>query len=264
MNKSFKIAYCFFLAGAVVLVSLTSVQADTLLLKNGHSVDGVVVRESEDSVTIDIGGGSVTFKRDEIQEVLRATPEEKARLHADWEKQKKEAEKQDELARARREKELDEWRRKSAEEEALRKATELEKRLIGANTQAVDMKSGEGGYVRVEALINGSASASLVVDTGSPVILLTSSYIKKLDLSAKELRKKRKVFVLNGENEVVDVILKSVRIGEVEEKDVQAFVLLESNAEVEKSSTDGLLGLSFLNRFHVTFDKDKNRILLRK
>ena len=58
------------------------------------------------------------------------------------------------------------------------------------------------------------------------------------------------------------VILKSVSIGAVEEKDVLAAVLLED--VVDTGIKDGLLGQSFLNRFTIKIDLKIMKMYLEK
>jgi hypothetical protein len=60
------------LALLLVLVASAAARAeDVVLLKNGREVRGKVVEERADAVKIDIGGGKITFRRDQIQEVRR-------------------------------------------------------------------------------------------------------------------------------------------------------------------------------------------------
>jgi clan AA aspartic protease (TIGR02281 family) len=102
--------------------------------------------------------------------------------------------------------------------------------------------------------------ASLIVDTGSPVVMLTSSFIKKLglDLSQSNVGS---VEILNGKYKAAEISLDNIKLGEVQAQNVSATVLLEDNAE---KINDGLLGLSFLSRFHFTLDQTGQKLILRK
>lgn len=49
------------------LMCLHWASADTLYFKNGRKINGTIVEETEDSITVDIGGGTVTHQKDEIK-----------------------------------------------------------------------------------------------------------------------------------------------------------------------------------------------------
>jgi clan AA aspartic protease (TIGR02281 family) len=115
------------------------------------------------------------------------------------------------------------------------------------------------GHLLADVLINGNIHASLVVDTGSPVVMLTSSFIKKLDLDLSQANTGY-VEVLNGKYKAAAVSLDSVKLGDAQAQDVNATVLLEDSNEIR----DGLLGLSFLSKFHFTLDQTGQKLILRK
>ncbi len=115
------------------------------------------------------------------------------------------------------------------------------------------------GHLLAEVLINGKIHASLVVDTGSPVVMLTSAFIQKLGLDLSQSNEGY-VEVLNGKYKAAAVSLNSVKLGGIQAQDVSAAVLLEDS----KGIKDGLLGLSFLSKFHFTLDQTGQRLILRK
>ena len=115
------------------------------------------------------------------------------------------------------------------------------------------------GHFLADVLINNTTHASLVVDTGAPMIMLNSSFIKKLDL---DLSQSGRGFVelLNGKYQAAAVLLSNVKMGGIQARDVSAAVLLENAKEVN----DGLLGMSFLSKFHFTLDQKGQKLILRK
>ena len=115
------------------------------------------------------------------------------------------------------------------------------------------------GHLLADVLINNTVHASLVVDTGSPVIMLTSAFIKKLDLDLSQSNKGY-VELLNGKYKAAEVSLNSVKLGDAQAQDVGATVLLENAKEIN----DGLLGLSFLSKFHFTLDEKGQKLVLSK
>jgi clan AA aspartic protease (TIGR02281 family) len=115
------------------------------------------------------------------------------------------------------------------------------------------------GHLLADVLINGDIHASLVVDTGSPVVMLTSSFVNKLGLDLSQSRTGY-VEVLNGKYKAAAVSLNSVKLGDAQAEDVAATVLLEDSNGIR----DGLLGLTFLSKFHFTLDQTDQKLILRK
>ena len=115
------------------------------------------------------------------------------------------------------------------------------------------------GHLLADVLINNKFHASLVVDTGSPVLMLTSSFIQKLGVDVSQSNMGY-VEVLNGRYKAASVSLNSVRLGEAHAQNVNATVLLQDVKEIN----DGLLGLSFLSKFHFTLDQKGQKLVLRK
>jgi len=119
------------------------------------------------------------------------------------------------------------------------------------------------GHFFVDVVLNNNVHASLIVDTGAPVVLLSSRFIQLLDLDVSTARKGT-VTVLNGKYKAAEISLNSLQLGDAEGTDITVAVLLEDNKEIESAFKDGLLGLSFLNKYHFTLDHEGQRLILRK
>jgi len=115
------------------------------------------------------------------------------------------------------------------------------------------------GHLLADVLINNNTHALLVVDTGSPLIMLTSTFIQKLGIDPGQSNTGY-VEVLNGKYKAAAVLLNSVKLGGLQAQDVGAAVLLEDNKDIK----DGLLGMSFLSKFHFTLDQTGQKLILRK
>jgi len=124
---------------------------------------------------------------------------------------------------------------------------------------SIPLTSDGQGHLLADVLINNTIHASLVVDTGSPVIMLTTAFIKKLDLDLSQSNMGY-VELLNGKYKAAAISLNSVTLGDAHAQDVSATVLLENANEIK----DGLLGLSFLSKFHFTLDQKGQKLILRK
>ncbi|MBF0511630.1 MAG: TIGR02281 family clan AA aspartic protease [Candidatus Omnitrophica bacterium] len=115
------------------------------------------------------------------------------------------------------------------------------------------------GHFLVEVLINNKVHASLVIDTGSPVVVLNADFVKKLDLDVNELAPGY-VELLNGRYRAGALSLNSVKIGDVEAHNIGTTVLIDENKDIK----DGLLGLSFLSKFHFNLDQTGQKLILKK
>lgn len=117
----------------------------------------------------------------------------------------------------------------------------------------------EAGLVTVRATLNGVADFVLVVDTGAARTILSRKAATRLDLDLlSPLREERLVGV--GQSPPVPVIwLDRIQVGieMVEGLEVSIFDLPPA------IQADGLLGLSFLRRFRITFDFDAGMLILR-
>jgi len=60
--------------------------ADTIFLRNGNTIDGIVTQETGTQVTLTLATGSMSVPKNSISAVERASEEENNRLQADWKK----------------------------------------------------------------------------------------------------------------------------------------------------------------------------------
>jgi clan AA aspartic protease (TIGR02281 family) len=136
---------------------------------------------------------------------------------------------------------------------------EADQRRSDAEGVAIPLTPDGQGHLLADVLINNKIHASLVVDTGCPVVMLTSSFIQKLGLDLSQSNTGY-VEILNGKYKAAEVSLNTVKLGAAQAGDVTATILLENAKEIK----DGLLGLSFLSKFHYTLDQTGQQLILRK
>ncbi len=136
---------------------------------------------------------------------------------------------------------------------------EADQRRKDTEGAIIPLVSDGQGHLLADVLINNKIQASLVVDTGSPVVMLTSSFVEKLGLDLGQSNKGY-VEVLNGKYKATAVSLDSIKLGGAQARDVATTVLLEDI----KGIKDGLLGLSFLSKFHFTLDQTGQKLILKK
>jgi clan AA aspartic protease (TIGR02281 family) len=71
---------------SLVLVILTTsfALADTIYLKNGRSISGVISGETDDQVVLQLGVGSTTLNKSSIRSIERSAAEENQTIEAKW------------------------------------------------------------------------------------------------------------------------------------------------------------------------------------
>lgn len=209
--------------------------ADTLYLKNGRSIEGIIKNEDKNSVVLDLGFGTINFGKDQIERIYKSNQEEIAKIHQKWEKERL----------------LAEERRKDQEfKEA------LEPKKIEFSKQA--------GGMLVKAVINQEFDASLILDTGASLVLLTRNAGEKLGINLED--KKDIVQLQLADGRKIDakfVLLESIKVQDAEAKNVETAILLDDSAG-EFGLKDGLLGMSFLNKFNFKIDQLHNHLILEK
>jgi clan AA aspartic protease (TIGR02281 family) len=209
--------------------------ADTIYLKNGRSIEGIIKSEDEDSIKLDIGIGTVGFKKSEIERITRSVQEESNEIRQKWERHRQETE------------------RKLKEEAKMR---EQQPKRIEV--------SKEKGHIFVNAILNKKVTVQLLMDTGASVIVLTHSIGEQLGINTDN-RQKDIVKLQLADGRKIDakyISLKSVTVQEVEATNVDAAVLLDDVGET--NFKDGVLGMSFLNKFNFKVDQNNKQLILEK
>lgn len=252
-----------------ILLSATSAQADTLHLKNGKTIDGIVESETPDAVSLNLGFGVMTFRRDEIDRIDRSAPEDQAALRSEWDKASEDSKKHWSEAEQARQKRLD-----SAA--ALREEGEAKKREADEYAPKRIAVRAQNGQIIVNVLLNGHVRATLLLDSGASIVQLSNRLVKRLDLDLTQAQK-GSIQVADGRSsEALFFALDSLKVqdtGEtgagagVEADGIKACILPEGVDAVVRESgnapaflVDGLLGMSFLENFKFNADY-KNSIL---
>lgn len=231
-----------FLFIVVLFIFMTrEARSDIVYLKNGRHIEGLIKKESEDNVVLDVGFGTIKFRHIEIEKIHYSDKKETGKIEKDWQAQKKLQKKR----QLEREKELEETRRRK----------EFEPKEVGYLN--------EKEHIVVNTLLNKKVKASFLLDTGATVVLLSNRIAKRLKISLRGSNKD-KVKVQTADGRMIDakfIILDSVSVEGIEVKDVEAVVLLE---ESTMNVGDGLLGMSFLNRFNFQIDTVNKKLILKK
>ena len=117
--------------------------------------------------------------------------------------------------------------------------------------------TGSSSNIMVNVLINDLVRANFVLDTGASLVVISRDIANKLGIGIR--REESSIFITLADGRKVSaniVTIKSLRIGRIEGKDIEAAVLdYEENSDLE-----GLLGMSFLKQFMINIDAKNGKL----
>jgi clan AA aspartic protease (TIGR02281 family) len=210
--------------------------ADILYLKNGRSIEGVIVKEDVDGVNLEMSCGMVKFSQDQIQGIQRSSVEGTGLIKQKWAQEEEAAQ-----ARAKQVQEAKEHEPKSA---ALGK---------------------QSGHVTVEAMLNKKVKASLLLDTGASLVILSAKIASSLGFNPAPGNPANTIELVLADGRKLKakkIILDSLSVQNSEIQKVEAAIIPEP--ESASLINDGFLGMSFLKNFSFKIDQKENKIILEK
>ncbi len=212
---------------------ISQVWADIVYLKNGYQMEGIIKRETDEYVELEINLGTVKFYREQIERVEHSSQDENQMIEKYW------------------------------NEGRLRKEAELKKRQQEKETGLKEIEVGrQGNHLFVNALLNEKVNAKLLIDTGASFVVLSSAIAKNLNINTEGANPDIKMTLADA-SEVPGKLFKldTISIGEVKANDVQAVVIYQENAF---QGFDGFLGMSFLQLFKFEINLEKSKLVLQK
>jgi len=224
----------FLLIGIFVFSIFAVADADTVFLKNGRSLEGLVKKETAEAIELEINGGTVKFYQYEIERIVKGTSEEENYLRKKWQNQNQET------------------------LERLAKQKEEEARKPKGTSFSIQEEG-----LTLEATLNNKVKAILVLDTGATMTVLSRDIADKLGLDVEKSKNLGKLRVADGrEIKAVYVVLDSIKVENAEAKKVEAAIVVDENAKF--SSPDGFIGMSFLKYFNFKIDHKNKKLILEK
>ena len=224
----------------ILFVFIHTAGADTIHLKNGRSIEGLVTKENDENVILDVGFGTVKFRRIEVENIDRSDSEETIAIRKEWDMKKKT--------------EKERWAKREEELEEIKRKKKYSPKEIGFTEVAE--------HIIVDTVLNKKVKASLLLDTGASMVLLSGRIAEELGIRPRA-SKKDKVEVQVADGRKIDarfVVLDSLSVQGVEAEDIGAVVLLDTETEVG----DGLLGMSFLSKFNFQIDSENKKLILKR
>lgn len=159
------------------------------------------------------------------------------------------------------------------EQEYVLKKHETNELLLFDNVQKALMKmkkdftthtisfTGSSSNIMVNVLINDLVQANFVLDTGASLVVISRDIADKLGIGM--IRGESSIYITLADGRKVNaniVKIKSLRIGDIEGKNIEAAVLDYE----ENSNLEGLLGMSFLKQFMIRIDAKNGKIIIEE
>ena len=133
--------------------------------------------------------------------------------------------------------------------------SEIEK---GLNRDSVSLTKTSNGMT-VKAVLNGSTSCLLAVDTGASMVVISKEMAKKIETNPNETIEDVNFTLADGSMTKSDVIIvKSIRVGNSTAYNVPVAVADNPPGQ----GIDGLLGMSFLGNFNIKMDVANEKLVL--
>jgi clan AA aspartic protease (TIGR02281 family) len=255
MDK-YKIGFLMVLA-AIFIAAPSS--ADRINLKNGGSIEGIIEKESEKSVDVNIGFGRIILGKSQVKDIERSSAQDSHNIAANWEIKRKElASKEKEFEEAR------EIRFREAHKHWLEEEKEKKLKEDSAVKNIQIMRDQMTKGIVVEALLNDNVKANLILDTGASIIVLSRNIGEALgiDLSGTNINMMELRLADGRSAPAKAFVLDSVKIQDVEVRKVMAAIMLDQ--EPGRGAGDGLLGMSFLNKFNLKMDLKNMKMALER
>lgn len=212
-------------------------QADTVYLKNGRQLEGIVSRQTEQYIELSVDIGTIKFYRSEIARINYSSDEEKESLKAGWEK-------------------------KSRQRQARFKEEEVyQRKVVAAGEKEIGIQR-QGDHLFVEAVLNGKTKVKLMLDTGSSLVVFSDRLAGELKVDIKRMPADIKMTIADGREVSAKLVrLDTMKVQDAAAKNVDAAVLYQEGAFKD---FDGLLGMSFLKFFRFEINLAKNKLILQE
>ncbi|MBN2301592.1 MAG: clan AA aspartic protease [Lentisphaerae bacterium] len=117
-----------------------------------------------------------------------------------------------------------------------------------------------GGSTVVTAMINDRIAGRFILDTGATAVTISEEFANRLKLDLKGLSMQEVVLADGSTAEATAVRLSSVQLGDARVENVYAVVLPAKPGKL----VDGLLGMSFLSNFVLSFDGGSGKLVLKQ
>lgn len=217
-----------------IFSSFGHAQADTVYLKSGANVEGIIKAKGKGFIELEVSGGVIKLQKDEIAWIVESPDGAKRELREKWG-----------LTKA-----------------SIGKKIDAQGRMEDLGPRQVEFMRGQQGMV-VDAIINGKLNVRLIFDTGASLVILKKNLANELGINPVDIKPDMKIILADGRSSgAQQIVLHSVMIEGMEVKNVDAAILADDTQEDWLG--EGLLGMSFLKHFDFKIDQRNNKLILEK
>jgi clan AA aspartic protease (TIGR02281 family) len=124
------------------------------------------------------------------------------------------------------------------------------------DVSTIRLDRSRGGWI-ADVILNDSRRARFLVDTGASVTVLSPELADALGVAPSARARVMRLQTIAGETEAPIVMISSLRVGDIEARDVIAVIH-------ETVGLDGILGNTFLARYTVTLDARQGLLTVRR
>ena len=114
----------------------------------------------------------------------------------------------------------------------------------------------DDGHYWARTVVNRKASVDFMVDTGASTVAITQADARKMGLRPDDLTYDSQVRTAGGITYAANVVIDSIKIGQVEVKDIHGIVM-------QDELTQSLLGMSFLRELY-SYEFRGDRMIIRQ
>jgi len=216
-----------------------------VVLKSKGRLKGLISEEDNEKIVLEMGFGTAQVLKTDIEKIEYPSEDEKKLIAKEY--QDHEISVKDNVKnRDKHRREFDERIKKKikAIEESSKKDT------------VISFK--DSSSIFVDVVINEKIRINLLVDTGATFVVVSPGLAGKLKIYPKKAAKAISLRMADGSVITgMPVILDSVQIEDAREEKVKAVI-------AESGEKQGILGMSFLNKFHLNIDPEKRELTLRE
>jgi aspartyl protease family protein len=115
-----------------------------------------------------------------------------------------------------------------------------------------------GSAILIDVLLNNRLTRKFIVDTGATYTVISSVVAAELGIKPSTSSLRITLQTANGLVTAPKIKIDSIKVGEAEARNIEAAI----HDFTDSPNVNGLLGLSFLNKFRVNFDNSRGRLIL--
>jgi clan AA aspartic protease (TIGR02281 family) len=219
-------------------------------LKNRGKIEGVIVSETEKGMVVDVGFGTVAVSREDIMEIRSPAGFEKDDKVRKWKRHRAE------VQRGVKRRKIEEEAVKRRIEEGMKVKEDIARRA--RREEGHRIKFSNRSRITTEVVLNGEVTTTLLVDTGATAVVIPIDVAEQL--TGVELDPSRRIEAKLADGTVrkgFPVMLSSVEVGDMKAGNVEAIAM-------DLKGKHGLLGMSYLNRFHLNLDIENNELVIKE